>query len=348
METAPPLFGLCAKVPVTRAQPILEGLLDRGAVDPYRGVTERGEHVLIPVDAPDKAREAVDAPIVHASVPPNPDRPPIARIRERLRGRVPDRAIAALPTGWTRLGDVALLRLPERLAEHGEAVGEAYGRTLDADAVLEHRGVDGPLREPDTVHLWGEPDTETVHREHGLAFRLDPARVLFSPGNHRERHRLVDQVEPGEHVVDLFAGVGYFTLPLARAGGRVTACELNPTSAAYLDDNRALNGLEDRIELREGDAREIAPSNAADRVVMGYLPGTEAFLPTAVDTLAEGTGRVHYHDTAPEPAPVEHALDRVREHEALEDSSLTLQAGRRVKTFAPNVAHVVLDLEVET
>lgn len=309
-------------------------------------MTERGDHVLIPVDDPERAREAVDAPIVRARVAPNPNRPPIARIRERLRGRVPDRAIAALPTGWTRLGDVVLLRLTERLTEHGPTVGEAYGATLDADTVLEHRGVAGDLREPETIHLWGDEDTETVHREHGLEFSLDPARVLFSPGNHRERHRLVDEVEPGERVVDLFAGVGYFTLPLARAGARVTACELNPTSAAYLEDNRALNGLEEQIELREGDAREIAPSGVADRVVMGYLPGTEAFLDTALDALDSGTGRVHYHDTAPEPAPVEHALDRVREHEALDGARITLEHGRRVKTYGPNVAHVVLDLEV--
>jgi len=346
VDTAPPRYGLCASVPPPLAQRTLDALGRRDAVDEGREVVRRGERVLVPVTDADAVRELEGARLEEAHLPPDEDRPPRARVREALRGRVPDRLLGALPNGWHRIGDVVLLRLPDELREHGDALGEAYGAVLDADAVLELRGARGELREPDTRHLWGDEDTETVHREHGLAFELDPAEVLFSAGNHAERHRLVDRVREGERVVDLFAGVGYFTLPLARAGARVTACELNPTSASYLAANAERNELADRVEVRRGDAREVAPADAADRVLMGYLPRSTPFLATARRALAPGGGRLHVHETAPASTPIETAWQRVRAHGALGDAEIDLPAARRVKTVGPSEVHVVLDVEV--
>ena len=43
--------------------------------------------------------------------------------------------------------------------------------------------------------------------------------------------------EQGELALDLFAGVGLFSLPLARRFNRVVAAEANPTAAADLKAN---------------------------------------------------------------------------------------------------------------
>lgn len=259
---------------------------------------------------------------------------------------MPEAAVEALPGGWQRVGDVLLLRLPDALEPHEAQVAEVYADVLDARAVLQVEGAEGELREPRTRHLFGDEDTETTHREDGLAFRLDPAEVLFSAGNHHERHRLTDQVEPGERVVDLFAGIGYFTLPLARAGAEVVACEKNPPSAAYLRQNATLNDLADWVEVREGDAREVAPTGVADRVLMGVFPGTRAFVPTALAALAPEGGTLHYHTTAPEPDACQAAWRELATHPRLVEAPVEaeLVQARRVKSYAPNVAHVVLDV----
>lgn len=340
------LLGLCAKVPRERAQPALERLLSAGAVDSRRAVTERDGHVLVPLSHAGKARDELSDPIVEEPLPPNPRRPPLVRIRERLRGTLVDRELAALPDGYTRLGDVVLVRLPDQLAPHGSAIGRAYGRVLDARAVLHVEATRGELREPATEHLWGDEETETVHREHGIAYRLDPSKVLFSPGNHHERHRLAGEIDPGEHVVDLFAGVGYFTLPIARAGARVTACELNPAAADYLDRNLAANGLADRVEVRRGDCREVAPQGVAGRVLMGYFPGTSRSLGCALGALEPGGGTIHYHTVATGPEPIDAAWGEIAGHPALAGASPRLLSSRRVKTTGPGRTHVVLDVEV--
>lgn len=346
MANPPSLFGLCAKAPVARAQPVLEALVRHQAVDPYRAVTRRGEHVLIPIRDPAAARATVDLPLVEAPVAPSPRRAPLAKVRDRLRGAVPDRLLGALPEGYDRVGDVVLLRLPEPLAPHGSRIGAAYGRVLDADTVLALGGAQGELREPETEHLWGALDTETVHHEHGLTYHLDPARVLFSVGNHHERHRLADAVEPGEQVVDLFAGIGYFALPLARAGARVVACEKNPTAARYLEQNAHANALEDQVQLRLGDCREVAPEGIADRVVMGYFPGTRAFLDVAHRALAPQGGTIHYHTVTDAETAPQRAWSQIRDHPALAGTRLERAGTRSVKTVGPGRVHVVVDIDV--
>lgn len=317
-----------------------------GALDPYRAVTEREGRVLVPVTYASAARSAPEARLVEAHLPPNPRRAPIHRVRERLRGRLPDRLLGALPSGFQRVGDVVLLRLPRELAEHGGRIGEAYGTVLDAKSVLHLQGTQGPLREPVTGHLWGDEETETVHRENGVAYRLDPRKVLFSAGNHHERHRVAETITGGETIVDLFAGVGYFTVPIARAGASVTACEVNPTSVGYLQENLRMNGLDDRVTVRQGDARDTAPEAIADRVLMGYFPGTLAFLPTALGTLGPGGGMVHIHLEREGSDPLQAAKDALLEHPGLDAYEVRIVDKRCVKTTGPHRAHVALDVEV--
>lgn len=62
----------------------------------------------------------------------------------------------------------------------------------------------------------------------------------------------------GERVLDLFAGVGNFSLPLAAAGARVTAVEGNPAMVARLGDNARANspGRSLVLEARQADLSE--------------------------------------------------------------------------------------------
>ncbi|MDX1611984.1 MAG: methyltransferase, partial [Candidatus Thermoplasmatota archaeon] len=307
--------------------------------------THRDGRVLVPVIQVPRALGDGWEPL-EAVLDVNPKLAPREHVAWLLEDEVPPSLIRQLPSGWQVLGDVGLLRLPEALLDHGATIGKAYGDALGLRSVLHIHGAEGELREPDTVHLWGERDTCTVHREHGLVYHLDPAQVLFSQGNHHERHRLAATLQPGERVVDLFAGVGYFALPFARAGAEVIACEKNPASVAFLQENVAANELQGRVEVRAGDCRETAPEGWAHRVHMGYFPGTQAFLSTAVAAIAPEGGILHYHDTAGGEDPVKETWHAVLEHPALAEGDAKLLEGRTVKSYAPGVVHVVLDVEV--
>jgi tRNA wybutosine-synthesizing protein 2 len=172
---------------------------------------------------------------------------------------------------------------------------------------------------------------------------MDLARVMFSPGNKAERKRMGEVVDPGERVFDMFAGIGYFTLPMAAAGAQVTATEINPEAFRYLLKNAVNNGVQDRIAAYRADCRDVDAT--ADRVVMGYYDAHE-YLDAALDALEPG-GVVHLHEAVPEDLlwdrPVGHL--EIAANEA--GRAVEILDRRRVKTHSEGVYHVVVDARVE-
>ena len=72
-------------------------------------------------------------------------------------------------------------------------------------------------------------------------FSFDFSKVYWNSKLHHEHERLVSTFRPGEHVCDLFAGVGPFAIPAAKKQCIVFASDLNPESFQYLVKNVALN-----------------------------------------------------------------------------------------------------------
>lgn len=274
---------------------------------------------------------------------------PLERIRERLSLLLSPEQVARLPDHYVRLGDVLILDFDEPRRELDSLVAEAYALELRSRSVLVRAGpVTGEFRLPRMSHAWGDRNTETTHVENGIRYRLDPARVMFSPGNLPERQRMASLPVRGETVVDLFAGIGYFTLPLAVHGRphRIYACEKNPEAYGYLEENVRLNGVEDIVEPRLGDNRDVAPIGQADRVLMGYLPEPTEFLPLALSSLKPTGGSIHYHTVVDAPLFPEAAFRKMQEVLAALQWTATLKESVTVKSFRPGGVHGVLDVEV--
>lgn len=267
------------------------------------------------------------------------------------------------PGSWAVIGSVVLVTIPEDCPDEGalaEALLELHG---DAESVLADEGIAndgeaGTYREPRTRLLAGESDTETIHTEHGTRYGLDPAAVMFSPGNQAERARMGETVSAGERVFDMFAGIGYFTLPMARAGAQVTATELNPIAFRYLVENAVLNDVGDRVDAYMTDCRDLASELAVDRVVMGYYGRSDGqdgdhevgtrtdeaheFLDDALEALVPG-GVIHYHEATPEPRLWDRPRARLEAAADAAGRDLEIRDRRRVKSHSAGVAHVVVD-----
>lgn len=203
----------------------------------------------------------------------------------------------------------------------------------------------GVQREPEVEVLWGE-GTETVHRENHCLFKLDVARIMWSKGNTTERKRMAQLVEDGETIVDLFAGIGYFTIPMAvhARPGKIYAVEINPVAHAYLSENIHLNKVQDIVEPILGNCREVAPRNIADRVLMGYIGNTEEYLDVAMDVLKD-EGIIHYHESVPDKLKFIRPAERVINAGKGFDVEILNQ--RVIKKYSPGVYHVVVDARVK-
>ena len=205
--------------------------------------------------------------------------------------------------------------------------------------------INGPKREPEVKMLVGD-NTETIHRENHCFFKLDVARIMWSKGNTGERKRMSTLAEDGETIVDMFAGIGYFSIPLAVHSNpaKIYSLEINPVSYGYLKENVVLNKVEDVIEPILGDCREFAPKNFADRVLMGYIGNTHEYLDKAVDIVKPG-GIIHYHESVPDKLKFERPPQRIID--AAEGRDVEILNKRIIKKYSPGVYHVVIDARIE-
>ncbi|XP_041885241.1 tRNA wybutosine-synthesizing protein 2 homolog isoform X1 [Corvus kubaryi] len=140
-------------------------------------------------------------------------------------------------------------------------------------------------------------------------YTFDVTKCMFSPGNITEKLRVASLPCSGEVLVDLFAGIGYFTLPfLVHAGAAfVHACEWNSHAVEALHRTLVLNGVQDRCHIHAGDSRQLELRDVADRVNLGLIPSSEGGWPVACRVLKKDMGGVlHIHhnvETPPAPAP---------------------------------------------
>ncbi|MDD3233448.1 MAG: class I SAM-dependent methyltransferase family protein [Candidatus Methanomethylophilus sp.] len=332
-------------VPAERTAELIPLLLARGIADPEARITAYAGGRRVPV-RPERQADAAAMGLTVVTGPAYSEasRPPLERIKELLQELTPAE-LDRLPEKWETAGSAVTLKLDPVLVEHGAAVGRAYAAVLGAKAVMaDISGVAGEFRLPDMQVLYGVPG-ESVKTENGIHYCFDPTAVMFASGNINERRRMGELDCRGETVVDMFAGIGYFTLPLAKFAGprRLFACEKNPRSYESLCKNLKLNGVADTVIPILADNRSLLGTGFADRILMGYIQKTADFLPTAL-RLAKSGCIIHYHDTF----YVGQQEMRVREifDAACGKRLYEVLAIQEVKSFAPSVSHYVADVKV--
>ncbi len=274
---------------------------------------------------------------------------PFNRIATSLADIVPQKKMSLLPKKWELIGDVAIIKLPKEFEKTKVIIAERYAKCLRCKTILNDiGGIAGTYRKPLVEVIFGEKNTETVHSENGIRFKLDPQKIMFSSGNMYERKRMATISSKDEVVVDLFAGIGYFSVPIAVKSKpkKIIACEINPASYEYLCKNIVLNHVTSIVEPLLGDCRKNAPKNVANRVVMGYIGKTHLFLPTAINCLKNHTGVIHYHDTFPEKHIPQLPMENVQKVAHEYERKATLLSYTRIKSYAPGISHAVVDVKM--
>lgn len=274
---------------------------------------------------------------------------PLEKIKKSLKNNISLELTNFLPEKWEKIGDVLIVKLDEKLKSYGEEIGKTYAEVLHCKTVLNDvGGISGIYREPNIEILYGSENTEVVHKENGVRYKLDVAKIMFSSGNMDERLRMANISNKNETVVDLFAGIGYFTLPMAvySKPRKIFSCEINPVAYKYLCKNIVLNHVTSIVNPLFGDNRVIAPKNVAERVVMGYFEDTEKFLPTAFDCLKNCTGIIHFHNVCSDELFPETPLKIVEKTADKYKRNVEFLTYRVIKSYAPDVSHIVLDIQV--
>ena len=242
---------------------------------------------------------------------------------------------------WKLIGDILILDSNFHYESYEEL--EILAKKHKAKTIMKIDHIQGIKREPVYDILYGS-ETETINKENGCLFKLDLAKVMWSKGNNNERLRIAKLVDDDETVLDMFAGIGYFSIPIGVHSNaeQIYSIEINPNSYFYLNENIKLNKLTNVIPIL-GDCMVHTPKYKADRIVMGYVKTTHHYLKVAIDSLNEG-GILHYHETVPEKLMNTRPIERIVSQAGNRD--VELLKINKIKKYAPGVEHVVVDVRI--
>ncbi|MFX1479835.1 MAG: class I SAM-dependent methyltransferase family protein [Promethearchaeota archaeon] len=277
------------------------------------------------------------------------------KLTEKLHTVLSEEELSLLPRGFQTLGNIIILKLNPILYYKKEIIAKSYLELLPKirTVYLNKGKIVGRFREPENIEfLAGVDDPVVEHREHGIKYKFDITKIMFSKGNVNERKYLATLVKAGETVVDMFAGIGYFSLVIAKHSEveQIYSIEMNPLSYRFLTENIKINHLEDKIVPINGDSKEevIKLSNSgirADRIIMGVFPAPVLFIKEAL-TLTKDIGSTFHYEGVVEKEKYVSLFEEFREIAEDNHFNCELKAHRFVKSYGPGLFHTVLDIFV--
>ncbi|MGC9443948.1 MAG: class I SAM-dependent methyltransferase [Candidatus Methanospirareceae archaeon] len=292
------------------------------------------------------------------------------KLKNALAEILDERTIDKLVTSFDRIGEVIVIRIPQDMQEAeqvqiAEALHMLYPKVRTIAAVPLHARTDERYRTRDLTVIWGDPSLETTYCESGCRFTADLKQVFLSPRLSYERMRIAQKVAPGETVLNMFAGVGCFSILIAKLQPHATiySVDVNSHAFAYMQENVALNRVEGRVIPILGDAGDVAAElqGWVDRVLMPLPENAHEFLPAAVRALRLGGGRedkaskagmIHYYAVSWGRSKRDlFTVPFTRAKELIADSfgthlRVTVKEQRIVRSVGPRKYHVVLDLRI--
>ncbi|MCD4816824.1 MAG: class I SAM-dependent methyltransferase family protein [Methanosarcinales archaeon] len=335
-------------VPKEQAEAVRLRLLEQGCLDTKRKLSKRGKHLEIPITGAVPS-EFKSYPVVWPDDAKYYE--PEPTLRDLMREHLDNDKLALLPGGWQMIGDIVVISLHSDLYPERKQVGDAMFKLYpNCKSVYLDEGISGKLRRPRrelvAVRDGVNDPAITVHNENGCRFRLDVTKVMFSKGNLQEKMRM-SRLGKGEVVVDMFAGIGYFTILIAvhSRPDKIIAIEINPESYHYLVENIRLNGVEGIVDPILGDCAEMTPVLSADRVIMGYVGNTCHYLKYGIKALKSG-GILHYHDTVPVHLVPSRPTGQIRDEACKQGRRAEILDWHRIKKYSPGVWHVVVDARI--
>ncbi|MFB0567635.1 MAG: class I SAM-dependent methyltransferase family protein [Candidatus Bathyarchaeia archaeon] len=278
-------------------------------------------------------------------------------LKTLLASRLEPCELKLLYKSFDIVGDIAVIRVPKPLKQRSKIIAQAIMQTHKRVKVVWRQvsPVSGDFRLRKLEWVAGERRTETIHREHGCVFKVDLERCYFSPRLSYEGIRITRLVQLGEVIVNMFAGVGCFSIIIARRSEaeKIYSIDINPFAVQYMRENIKLNKVEERVAPIQQDAKKAIEEglrNIADRVLMPLPEKAYEYLDGAVLALKPTGGWVHYYDfehAKKGENPVEKVNAKVSEKLQTFGANFEVSFGRVVRRTGPNWYQVVLDVHVK-
>jgi tRNA (guanine37-N1)-methyltransferase len=354
-----PRPSVCIKVPKSYGEKTISLATKFGLADKSLVIQREEESLCIPLI---REPEGIELTTLKSQIPKftlynvvfSEKQLPIETLTQVLQDKIPEDLLPKVPQAFDVIGDIVVIDIPPQLKPCQNIIGDALLQTQKTvTTVLAKAGdISGIFRVRDYEFIAGEHKTRTIHKEFGCQYHVDIAKAYFSPRLSHEHERVAALVQDGETVVDLFAGVGPFSVLIGKRKSmvKVYAVDLNPDAVELLNLNVKINRVENNVFPILADAGEISKTKlkrSADRVIMNLPETAIDFVDAACNVIKPQGGIVHFYGFVRSPNTIEDLKQRFMR--------LVEKDGRKVEAFlyaksiretAPFESQVVLDAKI--
>jgi len=273
-------------------------------------------------------------------------------LKKALENILSDKDNADLVSAFDQIGDIIIVRIPDSLISKKKIIGKTLLEQVKTAKSIFYQSspVEGDFRTRNLQLIAGDKKTETEYKENGCRFIIDVEKAFFSPRLSTERERISNLVNDGDVVINMFGGVGMFSILAAKKKQCIVYnIDINPTASKLCEENIKLNKLKGDVISLNGDSIKIINEqlqNKADRVLMLLPERSDEFLDTAILSLKKN-GFIHYyshiHAEKKQDAPKlseEHFL-------SINKTRAKIISSKNVRPIGPRFYQTVVDVEIQ-
>lgn len=272
-------------------------------------------------------------------------------LKKSLENFLSEQESKELFSAFDQIGNIIVVRIPDSLLSKKKIIGETLlEQVKTAKSVFyQSSAVEGSFRTRDLELLAGDDKTETEYKEFGCRFIVDVKNAFFSPRLSTERERIANLVKDGEVIINMFGGVGMFSILAAKKKKcTVYNIDINPIASNLCKKNIQRNKLLGEVISINGDALQVVPEkleNFGDRTLMLLPERSDEFLDTAVLATKNG-GIIHYyshiHSDKKQDAP------KLSQEHFLEISKIksNILCSKIVRPVGPRYYQTVVDVQI--
>ncbi len=222
-------------------------------------------------------------------------------LKEVLQERLDRTELEKLSSSFDIIGTIAIIKIPESLTSKRKLIANALIEEIRPvkSVFCQVSAIEGDYRLRKLELISGENSPITVYKEHGCTFKVDVINTYFSPRLSTERLRIAKLTEPNEVIVNMFGGVGTFSIIISRYNNsaKVYSIDSNPIAIDMCRQNIEINKLTGNVFPVLGDAEQEIHKGLkgiAKRVLMPLPEKAKDFVDAAVSSLENGSGTIHY------------------------------------------------------
>jgi len=290
-------------------------------------------------------------------------------IQEALKDKISNDFVNIIPRSYDIIGDIAIIELNKFEPTYNEKnrfLKKEIAKAImevnkNVNSVFEKKGeISGKYRLRKLNLLYGDKNSETIYKENKCYFKLDVKNTFFSPRLVYERRRIASSnIKENETIIDLFAGVGPFSIQIAKKHNvEIYSFDINPDAYYYLKKNIKLNNLRGKIHAYNLDVKTLLnPVNDlskrlehnADRIIMNLPEKSLHFLNIACFLMKKRGGILHYYQFSEKPNPIQKAIEIISYNLAKRNWKIEKYLKSKiVKAYSPKSDLIVLDLAIKS